>query len=336
MPKPVSLNKPVITIGRMPGNDVVLPYDSQVSRRHAEIRREGSALVLYDLNSRNGTFVNGAQITHQTLHEGDQIRVGNTDLYLQGGNLWVPDEAVVQAPAGGTSMLPVVVGIAGLLLLGVAVLLASQLRGGAHPPVYSVVAVVGGAATSGSGVVVDSRGLVLTANTVVGGNPQPLVGLIARPEVPPATWFQSRVVVADADLDLAVLLITNQVSGEPLSGPLNLPALALGDSDALVEGQRLKVIGYPEVALPLPGPFGETARVQDAVVARFEIWPGGTRQWVEVDRDIENFGYRGGPVLNEQDELVGISLPDPTAPRRIRPINLALGLIRGARVALGW
>ena len=334
MPKAVSLNKPVTTIGRAPDNDVALPYDSEVTRHHAEVRREGAVLVLYDRNSRNGTFVNNAQVTRHALREGDQVRVGNTNLYLQGGSLWVPDEAAARAaPTGQTPVLPVVLGIAALLILLVAAVLFWPRR---EPPLRTVVAVAGAAATSGSGTIVDSRGLILTANSVVGGAQAPLIGLISRPEVPPTTWFETRVVVADANLDLAVLVISNQVSGEPVTGPLNLPALTLGDSDGLVEGERLNVIGFPAVPLPLASPFPEIVRVQDAVVGRFQIWPGGTRQWVELDEDIGNAGYTGGAVLSERDELVGVPLPDPIAPRQVQPINLALGMIRQARVTLGW
>jgi len=336
MPKAVSLNKPVTTIGRGPDNDIVLPYDTEVSRYHAEVRREGATLVLYDRNSRNGTFVNNAQITRHALREGDQVRVGNSVLYLQGGSLWVPNEAVARAaPAGQTPVLPIVLGIAGLLiLLGALVWFVTPRPG--PPPLESVVAVVGGAPTSGSGTIVHSGGLILTANSVVGGAPTPWVGLITDRQSPPTTWYQTRVVLADANLNLAVLLITHDANGAPVRGPLNLRALSRADSDQLVEGERLKVIGYPAATLPPPGPFGEAAKTQDAVVGRFEIWPGGTRQWVELDRDVGNFGYQGGAVLNERHELVGIPQPDPTAPRRIQPINLAEPIIRQALVTLGW
>ncbi len=72
------------------------------------------------------------------------------------------------------------------------------------------------------------------------------------------------------------------------------------------------------------------------VVARFRIGPRGPRQWVELDRDIGNFSYQGGAVLNERHELVGIPQPDPTAPRLVQPINLAEPIIRQALVTLGW
>ncbi|HYN88848.1 MAG TPA: FHA domain-containing protein, partial [Ardenticatenaceae bacterium] len=49
-------------IGRWPDNDVVLP-DRTVSRHHAQIRKVGTQFLLEDLESTNGTFVNGERIT---------------------------------------------------------------------------------------------------------------------------------------------------------------------------------------------------------------------------------------------------------------------------------
>ena len=77
------LRKPVTTIGRDPRSDIPLPGDTQVSKVHAEIRREGVYFVIYDLNSTNGTFVNGQRVSRQVLKEADEIRVGRTRLVFQ-------------------------------------------------------------------------------------------------------------------------------------------------------------------------------------------------------------------------------------------------------------
>jgi hypothetical protein len=69
----------VLTIGRDPRSELVLA-DDQVSRQHAQIRKEGPGYVLTDLGSKNGTFVNGQRISRCQLRTGDQIRVGNTNL----------------------------------------------------------------------------------------------------------------------------------------------------------------------------------------------------------------------------------------------------------------
>jgi DNA-binding response OmpR family regulator len=69
------LDKPVVTIGRWPDNDVVVG-DRWVSRYHAQIQREGNEYVLEDRGSKNGTIVNGKRIVHPvTLQDGDVIQV---------------------------------------------------------------------------------------------------------------------------------------------------------------------------------------------------------------------------------------------------------------------
>ncbi|MGB0385414.1 MAG: FHA domain-containing protein [Ardenticatenaceae bacterium] len=63
------------TLGRWPDNHIVLP-DRLVSRHHAHIRRVGTQFLLEDLDSTNGTFVNGERIrTQYTLQDGDSIQV---------------------------------------------------------------------------------------------------------------------------------------------------------------------------------------------------------------------------------------------------------------------
>jgi EAL domain-containing protein (putative c-di-GMP-specific phosphodiesterase class I) len=57
-------------IGRIVGLDLTLPFQS-VSKRHAEIYREGGELMLRDLDSTNGTFVNRKRVKGAPLHEGD-------------------------------------------------------------------------------------------------------------------------------------------------------------------------------------------------------------------------------------------------------------------------
>lgn len=64
-----------LTIGRSRTNSIVLD-DMLVSRRHVRITAEGEGLVLEDLGSRNGTFVNGRRVMRTHLHEGDRIGVG--------------------------------------------------------------------------------------------------------------------------------------------------------------------------------------------------------------------------------------------------------------------
>jgi len=64
-----------ITIGRSRDCDVTLD-DANVSRRHAELRREGAAWVVADLGSTNGVKVNGHRVSQQPLQPGDEITLG--------------------------------------------------------------------------------------------------------------------------------------------------------------------------------------------------------------------------------------------------------------------
>jgi pSer/pThr/pTyr-binding forkhead associated (FHA) protein len=69
-----------LTLGRSSSNDVVLEWDEQVSRAHAELERVGSEWTVSDDGlSRNGTYVNGARLTgRRRLGDGDLIVLGLT------------------------------------------------------------------------------------------------------------------------------------------------------------------------------------------------------------------------------------------------------------------
>jgi hypothetical protein len=71
-----------IVLGRSPENTVVL-NDPNVSRRHAEIRRRGVDVFVVDLNSTNGTRVNGVRVKEQILNDGDEIEVGTSTVRFE-------------------------------------------------------------------------------------------------------------------------------------------------------------------------------------------------------------------------------------------------------------
>lgn len=78
----VVLGPEPLTIGRLPESSVMIT-DPNASRRHAEIRRVGNDAVVVDLNSTNGTRVNGATIRERKLADGDQIVIGTTVLRFE-------------------------------------------------------------------------------------------------------------------------------------------------------------------------------------------------------------------------------------------------------------
>ncbi|MBA4021371.1 MAG: DUF2662 domain-containing protein [Gordonia sp.] len=69
-------------IGRGQDAQFRLP-DTGVSRRHVEIRWDGSSALLNDLNSTNGTTVNDVQVSSWELADGDRIRVGHSDITVR-------------------------------------------------------------------------------------------------------------------------------------------------------------------------------------------------------------------------------------------------------------
>ena len=77
------LDAPDLGIGRAADNLLQLP-DESLSRRHAAIRRQGSSWVFEDLDSRNGSWVNGLEVQRAvTLKPGDRIRLGSTELVFR-------------------------------------------------------------------------------------------------------------------------------------------------------------------------------------------------------------------------------------------------------------
>jgi hypothetical protein len=69
------ISESVITIGRAPGNDLILDV-SDVSRHHARLERDGGELRVVDLGSTNGTRVNGEPVRVARLRPGDEVSFG--------------------------------------------------------------------------------------------------------------------------------------------------------------------------------------------------------------------------------------------------------------------
>jgi len=79
-----AVDKDVITAGRHPDSDIFLD-DITVSRRHAEVRREGLRLVVADVGSLNGTYLNRERIEQADLADGDTVQVGKFKLVFVAG-----------------------------------------------------------------------------------------------------------------------------------------------------------------------------------------------------------------------------------------------------------
>jgi hypothetical protein len=129
----------VVTIGRATANTVVLDWDDEVSRVHAELTDVGGAWTLRDDGlSRNGTRVNGRMVSsRQRLDDGDRIGIGQTVLVFQAPGLG-ESGPTVKARSGEYSAL----GALSPAQLRVLVALCRPYKAGAHalPPTNQAIA----------------------------------------------------------------------------------------------------------------------------------------------------------------------------------------------------
>jgi hypothetical protein len=73
------ITEPRVALGRSRSCDLRIP-DVNVSRRHAELRQEGATYWIVDLDSMNGTIVNGRRVERERLRDGDTITLGSTEV----------------------------------------------------------------------------------------------------------------------------------------------------------------------------------------------------------------------------------------------------------------
>ena len=71
------------TIGREPSNDIVINHDS-ISRYHCQLKLDGDgSLVVHDLNSMNGTYLNDEKVSRSVLMTGDRLQLGAVILRME-------------------------------------------------------------------------------------------------------------------------------------------------------------------------------------------------------------------------------------------------------------
>lgn len=138
---------------------------------------------------------------------------------------------------------------------------------------------------SGSGVIIDAAGHILTNNHVVGDASEVEVRLSDK------TRFIAQVIGKDPDTDLAVLKITTDRA---------LPYAKLGDSSTVKVGQWVMAVGNP---------FGLDRTVTLGVVSgigRENMNLSKYENFIQTDASI-NPGNSGGPLFNMQGEVIGIN-----------------------------
>jgi len=77
------------TIGRLEDNAFQIPEQS-VSSHHCEILLKGNDVIVKDLNSTNGTYINGEKITEKSLKPGQILRLGQIEVRLEGDGAAAP------------------------------------------------------------------------------------------------------------------------------------------------------------------------------------------------------------------------------------------------------
>ena len=82
----ISLDQPVLRIGRREGNDLIIS-DPSISGSHCEIEKSASGYTLRDLGSTNGTRVNGETVTVSGLFRNDVIHVGDVSVIIDGDDI---------------------------------------------------------------------------------------------------------------------------------------------------------------------------------------------------------------------------------------------------------
>jgi Do/DeqQ family serine protease len=174
---------------------------------------------------------------------------------------------------------------------------------------------------SGSGVIVDANGYILTNNHVIENAAEITVRLSD------ARKFPAKLVGRDAKTDLAVLQVDVQAP---------LPAAELGDSDSLRIGQWAIAIGNP---------FGLDRTVTVGIIsatARTRVGVATYENFIQTDASI-NPGNSGGPLLNLDGRVVGINTAIVATGQGIGfaiPINMAKDVMRQliarGRVVRGW
>jgi pSer/pThr/pTyr-binding forkhead associated (FHA) protein len=96
--KAQELKVDLTTIGRVEDNTFQLT-ESSVSSHHCEVLVKGTDVVVRDLNSTNGTFINGEKITEATLKPGSILRLGQVELKLEVEGVPASNAAPAPSPA---------------------------------------------------------------------------------------------------------------------------------------------------------------------------------------------------------------------------------------------
>lgn len=134
--KEVQLSKDRTSLGRRPYNDIVID-NLAVSGEHAVLQMSGGEVYVEDLNSTNGTYVNGKTVKKQLLQNGDAVEIGKYSIqYVRDAGTAGPARASAAAAAAAAT--PDGVGTA-----GASIRVLSGAAAGREVPLLKVVTTIG-------------------------------------------------------------------------------------------------------------------------------------------------------------------------------------------------
>jgi hypothetical protein len=90
VPREIAFHRDDLLIGRGEDCDVIIPH-ALISREHARVKKLTPGYVLFDLQSRNGTYVNGRPIVENLLKEGMVVRIGEVEFIFSGASASLRD-----------------------------------------------------------------------------------------------------------------------------------------------------------------------------------------------------------------------------------------------------
>jgi serine/threonine protein kinase/S1-C subfamily serine protease len=335
-------------IGRDDAADLQI-LDTRASRRHAALKvLPGGNAELRDLESSNGTLLNGAPVKSAVLSGNEKIRIGDTELSFfpvdpiraktTVGLTDKPRLSAIIAKRGQSAIqrlriekrlrnLTILVGTALLAVVVLGVLVATGVIGGGGGANVAAVVDANGPATvfvktnqneTGSGWVLDgSQGLVVTNGHVVNGGQSYQVGVNGQ--------LRQATVVGNAPCDdLAVLRVT------PTNGMKTMP---LDSQSNVKEGDDVVALGYPQSA-SADAKLTATAGVVSVAKTQYNEPVPDIPQYanvIQTDTAL-NPGNSGGPLIrSDSKKLIGVNSAVRTENQQGRAIqgqNYAIGVDR--------
>lgn len=122
------------TVGRVEDNAFQIA-DGSVSSHHAEIILRGNEIVIKDLNSTNGTFINAEKITEAVLKPGQVLRLGQVELKIDDGKpVTAPPPGPAPGPAPAATPAPAAASAKQTVAMPRGVTLEQLEQGGSHAP----------------------------------------------------------------------------------------------------------------------------------------------------------------------------------------------------------